>query len=145
MCVWNRSLLWSDVILAIVINTSATLLSGHGLEASLWYLETCTAFGTNVLMQLLVPVPAAAAVLARPFQGFSGGWMAEVFFENLCYVSVISLVMAMTQAGISEQLLPLWLSTYGWLVAIGYATSLVLVGWSRMHLEKGCIQPDVES
>ncbi|MGN0084224.1 MAG: ABC transporter ATPase [Atopobiaceae bacterium] len=131
MCVWTRSLIICDAVLAVVINTSATLLGGAELVPALWFMQTCTAFGTNVLVQLALPVPAVGASLASPFKGWAGSWIVAVFAENLCYVTIISFAMALTQAGFSEALVPLWLSTYLWLVLIGYATSLALVGIQR--------------
>ncbi|GEM_PF-595680 len=131
MCTWSRSLIICDAILAVVINTSATLLAGADLMPALWFMQTCTAFGTNVLIQLALPVPKIGEAAGAPLKDRANGWMVSVFFENLCYVTIISFVMALTQAGFTERLIPLWLSTYLWLVIIGYVTSLVLVGVQR--------------
>lgn len=62
MCEWNRNLIIQDIVLAIVINTSATLLGGDPFDHT-WYIFTCVALATNVLGQLLLPTGSWACAL----------------------------------------------------------------------------------
>jgi hypothetical protein len=66
MCDWNIKTVIQDLILAVVINTSATLLAGAPLEWSTWYPFTCVAFATNVLAQLIIPTGSIARLLTGP-------------------------------------------------------------------------------
>lgn len=50
--------------------------------------------------------------------------------ENLVFVTCISLTMALLQAA-GRPVVEVWLATYGYLVAIGYVTSLALLAVSK--------------
>lgn len=112
MCEWNRNIIIQDIVLAIVINTSATLLGGDPFDHT-WYTFTCVALATNVLGQFLLPT----GTWARALTGWAGeaSWRVyvQIFIENLIFVTIISLVAA-------------WLATYVYLVLIGYVTSVAL-------------------
>lgn len=125
MTKWNIVTVLQDIVLAIVINTSATLLGGAPLEFASWYPYTCAAFGTNVLMQLVLPVPAAGQACTGWLAGRAGRPFASIFVENLIFVTGISLTMAFLQAGVSG-LFNAWIATYVQLVCIGYVTSICL-------------------
>lgn len=125
MTKWSLSVILCDLVLALVINTSAMLLSGAEITFVSWYPGTASAFFTNVLLQLILPVPAAGQVLSKPLENWSGRWIWSVFVENFIFVTCISFTMAVIQAG-SQPVVDVWLTTYGYLVLIGYVTSLVL-------------------
>lgn len=125
MSPWNRVVILQDIVLAIVINTSAMLLTGAEITFASWYPGTCSAFATNVLIQLIVPVPAIGRVLSKPLEKSKARPILSIFVENLIYVTCISLTMACIQAG-GRPIVDVWLQTYAYLVVIGYATSLVL-------------------
>lgn len=57
MCSWERWTILQDLALAIVINTSAMLLSGVEFQPASWYSGTCAALCTNIILQLILPVP----------------------------------------------------------------------------------------
>lgn len=122
---WNRQLILQDLVLALVINTSATLLSGASLTWSTWYPFTCVAFVTNVLAQLVIPTADIAHTITKPFKNAPWQPYAHVFIENLIFVTVISLMEAFTQVGATD-MFDVWRSTYLWLVGIGYITSVIL-------------------
>ena len=126
MTSWNLSTILCDLVLALVINTSATLLAGAPFEISTWYPGCAAAFFTNVLLQLVLPVPFVASALTEPLGDRSWRWLVSVFIENLIFVTCISLTMAYLNTG-GPGLVDAWLATYPQLVAIGYVTSLVLV------------------
>lgn len=125
MCDWTRYTIVSDVVLAIVINTSASLLGGVPLTFVSWYPFTCAAFGTNVVLQLLLPVHGWARALSRWCAGRRWSLLVEVFFENLVFVTCISLMMALLGTG-GAGLLAAWWHTYVPLVLVGYVASVIL-------------------
>ena len=124
MCEWNRNLIIQDIVLAIVINTSATLLGGDPFDHT-WYTFTCVALATNVVGQMVLPTGA----VARALTGWAGdaAWRVyvQVFIENLIFVTVISLTEAWVHTG-GAGMVAAWLSTYVQLVLVGYVTSVVL-------------------
>lgn len=125
MCMWSRQVILQDLVLALVINTSATLLTGTPLAWSTWYPFTCVAFMTNVIAQLLLPTGSMARALTSPLGDASWRTYAQIFVENLVFVTIISLVEAFTQVAVAD-MLAAWWSTYLWLVLIGYVTSVML-------------------
>lgn len=126
MCEWKINTILCDLVLALVINTSAMLLSGATIAFQAWYPGVASAFFTNVLLQLVLPVPGFAAAVT----GWAGErrWrpIVQVFAENLVFVTCISFTMAVIQTPAGGDIVASWLSTYVQLVLIGYVTSLVL-------------------
>lgn len=126
MCKWNIATILCDLVLALVINTSAMLIGGAETTFQSWYPGVASAFFTNVLLQLVLPVPG--------FAGAVTGWAGErrwrpvlqVFVENFIFVTCISFTMALIQTPTGGDVVAAWLATYIPLVLIGYVTSLVL-------------------
>ena len=98
MSPWTRTVILQDIVLAIVINTSAMLLTGAQITFPAWYPGTCSAFATNVVIQLVVPVPAIGRALSKPLEGRKGRFIWSIFVENFIYVTCISFTMACIQA-----------------------------------------------
>lgn len=135
MCQWNRDIILQDLVLALVINTSATLLAGAPLAWGTWYPYTAVAFLTNVIAQLVIPTGSIARALTRSLEGHPARIWCQVFVENLIFVTIISLVEAFTQVGL-DGMLATWWQTYLWLVLIGYVTSVILVAlFSRKGIQ----------
>ena len=127
MTKWKLSVMLGDLVLALVINTSAMLLSGATFTLAAWYTGVACAFFTNVVVQLVLPVPAAGQLVSRPLEGKKGRFVLAVFVENLIFVTCISITMALLNiAQTGAPFLSTWLQTYVWLVLIGYVTSLIL-------------------
>lgn len=124
MCEWNRKLIIQDIVLAIVINTTATLL-GHDPFDHTWYIFTCVAFATNVLGQFLLPTGAWARALTGWARDAKWRVYAQIFVENLIFVTIISLTEAWVHTG-GAGIVAAWLATYVQLVLVGYVTSVVL-------------------
>lgn len=124
MCEWNRSLIIQDIVLAIVINTSATLLGGDPFDHT-WYTFTCVALATNVVGQFVLPTGS----IARALTGWAGdaSWRiyVQIFIENLIFVTVISFTEAWVHTG-GAGVVAAWLATYVQLVLVGYVTSVIL-------------------
>ncbi len=126
MCKWNIATILCDLVLALVINTSAMLIGGAEITFQSWYPGVASAFFTNVLLQLVLPVPGFAVAVT--------GWVGEhrwrpivqVFVENFVFVTCISFTMALIQTPAGGDVVAAWLATYIQLVLIGYVTSLVL-------------------
>ena len=117
MCEWNRNLIIQDIVLAIVINTSATLLGGDPFDHT-WYTFTCVALATNVVGQMVLPTGS----IARALTGWAGdaGWRiyVQIFIENLIFVTVISFTEAWVHTG-GAGIVAAWLATYVQLVLVG--------------------------
>lgn len=124
MCEWNRRVLVQDLILAIVINTSATLLDGAPFDHT-WYTFTCVAFATNVFAQLVIPTGSIASALTKWARDTPWRLYIQVFIENLIFVTIISLTEAFVHTG-GIGIIEAWLPTYPWLALIGYVTSVLL-------------------
>lgn len=124
MCEWNRKLISQDIVLAIVINTTATLL-GHDPFDHTWYIFTCVALATNVLGQFLLPTGAWARALTGWARDAKWRVYAQIFVENLIFVTIISLTEAWAHTG-GAGIVAAWLATYVQLVLVGYVTSVVL-------------------
>lgn len=132
MTEWKLSVVLCDLVLAIVINTSAMLIGGAAIEPVAWYTGVACAFFTNVLVQLVLPVPLIGQVASRPLANSKMRPLVSVFVENLVFVTCISFTMALLQAS-GRPVVDAWLSTYGYLVVIGYVTSLILFWISSKH------------
>lgn len=126
MTKWSLEVVLCDLVLALVINTSAMLLSGAVITFQAWYPGVASAFFTNVLLQLVLPVPAWGQLLSHPLGTHRARPMLSVFVENLVFVTCISFTMACIQAPSADQIVSAWLTTYAYLVGIGYVTSLIL-------------------
>ncbi len=126
MCKWNVATILGDLVLALVINTSAMLLGGVEITFQSWYPGVASAFFTNVLLQLVLPVPGFAAAVT----GWAGErrWrpILQIFVENFVFVTCISFTMALIQTPTGGDIVAAWLATYIQLVFIGYVTSLVI-------------------
>ena len=94
MCPWNRIVILQDIVLAIVINTSAMLLTGAQITFPTWYPGTCSAFATNIIIQLIIPVPLIGQTLSKPLAASKARPILSIFVENLIYVTCISFTMA---------------------------------------------------
>ena len=132
MCEWNIRTLVNDIVLALVINTSATLLAGAPMAWGTWYPYTCVAFTTNVVAQLLIPTVSISQSLTKGLEGKAIRPYLAIFIENLIFVTIISLTEAVTQVG-PAQMIATWLQTYFQLVLIGYVTSIILFKIPSKH------------
>jgi len=130
MTKWSLGVILCDLVLALVINTSAMLLSQAPITFVTWYPGVACAFFTNVLLQLVLPVPLIGQVLSKPLQNSKVRPVLSVFVENLVFVTCISFTMAIIQAG-ERPIVDVWLQTYVYLVIIGYITSLILFAVSN--------------
>lgn len=123
MCEWNRKLIIQDIVLAIVINTTATLLGHDPLTTRGTSLPAWRSRRTSSASSCCPPAPGRALT----------GWArdakwrvyAQIFVENLIFVTIISLTEAWVHTG-GAGIVAAWLATYVQLVLVGYVTSVVL-------------------
>lgn len=90
-----------------------------------WYIFTCVALATNVLGQFLLPTGAWARALTGWARDAKWRVYAQIFVENLIFVTIISLTEAWVHTG-GAGIVAAWLATYVQLVLVGYVTSVVL-------------------
>ncbi len=126
MCKWKIEVLLCDLVLAVVINTSAMLLGGAAFSFQSWYPGVASAFFTNVLLQLVLPVPGFAQSVTAWAHDASWRFIVQVFAENFVFVTCISFTMAVLQTPAGSSIVSAWLATYVQLLLVGYVTSLVL-------------------
>lgn len=126
MCKWNIATILCDLVLALVINTLAMLIGGAQITFQAWYPGVASAFFTNVLLQLVLPVSGFAAAVTSWAGKRRWRPIIQVFVENFVFVTCISFTMAVIQTPGGGDIVATWLSTYVALVLIGYVTSLVL-------------------
>lgn len=117
-----------DVILAVVINTTAAILSG--VFPGVWlYLRGCVcAFSINILSGVLLPVERwgelfGTMVVKSGKEPFNR--IARVFLINAVYVTIISFSMALIQNGLIPGIVKIWFATYPALHLTGLITSLL--------------------
>lgn len=124
MCTWNKNLIIQDIVLALVINTSATLLGSDPFDHT-WYTFTCVALATNIVGQMILPTGSIATALTKPLGDASWRIYVQIFIENLIFVTIISFTEAWVHTG-GAGIIAAWLATYVPLVLIGYVTSVIL-------------------
>lgn len=83
------------------------------------------ALATNVLGQFLLPTGAWARALTGWARDAKWRVYAQIFVENLIFVTIISLTEAWVHTG-GVGIVAAWLATYVQLVLVGYVTSVVL-------------------
>lgn len=123
-----RNQVINNVYMALLINTTATLLAG---SASLpeWIQGCCTAFTINTVASILLPVEEfrvwfGEKVCKAKTETFYGLVM-QAIATNLVYVTIISFCMAILNVGINAATLPTWWTTYPILLVTGIAGSVL--------------------
>lgn len=123
---WN---VVTNVLMALSINTAATILAG-GDTLSGWVQGCCCAFTVNTVAAILIPVGRIGAWFSRKVcrTGETGFWemLARNFIVNAIYVTVVSFSMAVIHVGLGPETFGVWLSTYFHLHLVGLVTSLLI-------------------
>ena len=122
---WN---VITNVLMALSINTAATLLGG-GDTLSGWVQGCCCAFTINTIAAVIIPVGRIGAWFANDVchakQGFPE-MLARNFIINAIYVTIVSFCMALIHVGLNGNTVPAWLSTYFQLHLVGLITGLII-------------------
>lgn len=122
-------ILLQDLMLAFVINTTATILEG-GLRGPGDYLVGMfMAFSINYVAGLILPaekIGAAAARALRRKEGTLGWKLVRIFVINAIFVTVISFTIALIRLGPVPGLVAAWWKTYPVLHIVGYVVSVLI-------------------
>ena len=125
----QRAILLQDLVLAFVINTAATVLSGGMTDTGAYFAGIFQAFSTNYIAGLILPVETIGRAAAKGLglrEGTAGHRFVRVLVINAIFVTIISFVMALLHCGLSPELFPVWLSTYPALHLTGLLASLAV-------------------
>lgn len=123
---WN---ILTNVLMALSINTAATILAG-GDTLSGWVQGCCCAFTVNTVAAAIIPVGKIGAWFSRKVCGAkeSGFWemLTRNFIINAIYVTIVSFSMAVIHVGLGPGTFGVWISTYFHLHLVGLVTSLLI-------------------
>ena len=122
----------ANVYMALLINTTATLLAG-GSSLPEWVRGCCTAFTINTVASVILPVEDFSRwfreqVCKTEAKAF---WklLAQAVATNLVYVTIISACMAVLNTGVNKTTIPTWWSTYPLLLLVGIIGSIL---WEKL-------------
>jgi len=123
---WN---VVTNVLMALSINTAATILGG-GDTLSGWVQGCCCAFTINTIAAVMIPVGKIGAWFSRTVcrtkeTGFLE-MLSRNFIINAIYVTIVSFSMAVIHTGLGAHTFGVWLATYFQLHLVGLVTSLVI-------------------
>ena len=123
---WN---IVTNVLMALSINTAATILAGGNTIAG-WVTGCCCAFTINTIAAVIIPVGKIgkwfAEDICRTKPGTFPEMLARNFRINSIYVTIVSFSMALIHVGAGPDLISTWLSTYFQLHAVGLVTGLII-------------------
>jgi len=123
---WN---VLTNVLMALSINTTATLLAGGDTLAG-WVRGCCCSFTINTVIAAILPMGLIGCWFAEGVCKTKKGTFLEMlarnFIVNAIFVTIISFCMAVINVGIGNSLISAWFSTYPMLHVVGLVTSLVI-------------------
>ena len=132
-----RAQVINNVYMALLINTTATLLAG-GAGLSEWIRGCCAAFTINTVASVLLPVVEFSDWFSEKVCKAKPGTFFELAMQavatNLVYVTIISFCMALLNTGINQATLPTWWATYPVLLVTGIVGSIL---WAEL-MKKIC-------
>ena len=122
----------ANVYMALLINTTATLLAG-GVSLPEWVRGCCTAFTINTVASVILPVEDFSRWFREQVckNEAKAIWklLAQAVATNLVYVTIISACMAVLNTGVNETTIPTWWSTYPILLLVGIIGSIL---WEKL-------------
>ena len=123
---WN---IVTNVLMALSINTAATILAGGNTIAG-WVTGCCCAFTINTIAAVIIPVGKIGKWFAEDICRTKAGTFPEIlarnFIINAIYVTIVSFCMALIHVGTAPNLISVWLSTYFQLHLVGLITGIVI-------------------
>ena len=127
--------LLQDLVLAFVINSTATILGGGFKGTGLYLVGMFEAFCINYIAGLIIPVNKLGTGAADKL-GLKDGTFAHklvrVFVINAIFVTIISFTIALINCGPVPNIFSIWIKTYPILHLVGLITSLLI--------EKPCME-----
>ncbi len=118
-----------DLILAFIINSTATILNGGFTDAGTYLTGMFMAFSINYAAGLMIPVPKIGAAAANALGLKKGSFLhkfVRIFVINAIFVTIISFCIAMINCGLVPDLVSIWLKTYPVLHIVGLVASILL-------------------
>lgn len=131
-----------DLVLAFVINSTATILSGGFQDTWLYLVGMFEAFSINYIAGLIIPVDRIGRVVASGIGLKDGSFahkLVRIFIINAIFVTIISFCIALINCGPDEAILSIWWKTYPILHLTGLITS-VLIEKPCMNLAQTIIE-----
>ncbi|MBR2122023.1 MAG: hypothetical protein IJ930_03680 [Lachnospiraceae bacterium] len=127
-----------DLVLAFVINSTATILNGGFTDTWVYLVGMFEAFSINYIAGLIIPVNTIGTK-AADLIGLKAGSFAHklirIFVINAIFVTIISFTIALINAGPVPGIFGIWIKTYPILHIVGFITS-VLIEKPAMELAK---------
>jgi hypothetical protein len=118
-----------DLILAFVINSTATILAGGMTDTASYLCGMMQAFCINYIAGLIIPVNRIGGAVAHRI-GFKEGELehklVRIFIINAIFVTIISFTIALLHCGAVSGVGAVWWETYPILHLVGYITSVLI-------------------
>ena len=127
--------LLQDLVLAFVINSTATILGGGFTGTGLYLVGMFEAFSINYIAGLIIPVNRIGTGAADKLglkEGTFPHKLVRVFVINAIFVTIISFTIALINCGPVPDIFSIWIKTYPILHLVGLITSLLI--------EKPCME-----
>ena len=127
--------LLQDLVLAFVINSSATILGGGFSGTGLFLVGMFQAFCINYIAGIIIPVEKIGRAVAGAIGLKDGTFfhkLVRIFIINAIFVTIISFSIALINVGPDGSVFSVWWSTYPILHLVGLVTSLLI--------EKPCME-----
>lgn len=122
-------ILLQDLILAFVINSTATILNGGFKDAGSYIIGMFQAFSINYVAGLIIPVECVGRAVAGAI-GMKDGTLlyklVRIFIINAIFVTIISFTITMINYGLVPDIVSIWMTTYPILHLVGYITSVLI-------------------
>ena len=124
-----------DLILAFVINTTATILNGGFADIGMYLVGMFQAFSINYVAGVMIPVPKIGMAAANALglrEGTFTHKAVRIFGINAIFVTIISFCIALINCGPTPSVFVAWIRTYPILHIVGLVSSILI--------EDGCME-----
>lgn len=121
--------LLQDLVLAFVINSTATILNGGFVDTWTYLVGMFEAFSINYIAGLIIPVAKIGGGAADRLglkDGSFGHKLVRVFIINAIFVTIISFTIALINCGLVPDIFRIWIKTYPVLHIVGFITSMLI-------------------
>ncbi len=122
-------ILLQDLVLAFVINTTATILNGGFQTTDLYLVGMFEAFSINYIAGLFIPVEKIGRAVAGGIGLKDGSFphkLVRIFIINAIFVTIISFTIALINCGPVSNIVSIWIKTYPVLHLVGFVTSVLI-------------------
>ena len=122
-------ILIQDLVLAFVINSTATILGGGFKETGLYLVGMFEAFSINYIAGLIIPVEKIGRAVAGGIGLRDGSFahkLVRIFIINAIFVTIISFTIALINCGPVPNIFLIWIKTYPVLHVVGFVTSVLI-------------------